>query len=409
MTNDDGPTRINILLVFASPRGADPLRLGAEDRVIRECIERSALRDRIKLDILHASTIHDVRRAMLKKDYDVVHFSGHGTGHELVFEDTRGRPQVVPPEALAEFLSSYSPPISCVVLNACDSIAQGELLSLGIPYAVGFRGSITDEAALEFSRGFYDALAAGKDVEDAFREGSLCVKLTGLTGDFEPVLFAERMSPEQDDVKILSQYQVELTTTDPEEEGFLDYIFDGKESFELVAQISERLTGEINALSGAIEADTVALQGLDGRTGMPVLNARLRIVNSSAGTLESFATNLDQATPALRDAYSRAIDCYGKAARLLATDFDTDSVEEIKSADETVEDLYESVSLARQSVLQMQESVDGLPRLTKIFTRSKRHASRSLGNLANELGVGLELTREVQDLMNELLEKDRDS
>lgn len=182
-------SRTRILAVFANPRGSDPLRLSTEDRVIHECLQLSRRRDNISLDVLHAATIHDVRRALLNKDYRIVHFSGHGTGKGLAFEDELGHPRLIPQEALAEFLSAYSPPIECVILNACYTDTQGQLISFGVPYTIGMDGAISDEGATEFTRGFYDAIGAGKDVEFAYQEGCRTIKLMGLPDGSIPVLF----------------------------------------------------------------------------------------------------------------------------------------------------------------------------------------------------------------------------
>jgi hypothetical protein len=42
---------------------------------------------------------------------------------------------------------------------------------------------IEDESAAHFSRGFYDALSAGKSYEEAFEEGISAVKLKGGAAD----------------------------------------------------------------------------------------------------------------------------------------------------------------------------------------------------------------------------------
>ena len=177
-----------ILAVFANPRGSNPLRLSAEDRVIHECLRLSKYRGKISLDVLHAATIHDVRRALLEKDYRIVQFSGHGTGLGLALEDQLGQMRLVPQEALAEFLSAYSPPIECVILNACYSKLQGQLIAAKVPYVIEMDGAISDEGATEFTRGFYDAIGAGKDIEFAYQEGCRTIKLMGLPGGCIPAI-----------------------------------------------------------------------------------------------------------------------------------------------------------------------------------------------------------------------------
>lgn len=169
--------KIKVLVVFANPRGTDPLRLGTEDRVIRESIKLSRYRENISLTIHHATTVHDLRRALLDEEFQIIHISGHGTGSGLVLEDELGGKYVVPQQALGELFSAYSPPIYCVILNACYSISQGQLTSLGIPFTVAVEGPISDDAAIEFSRGLYDAVGAGKKIDFAYEEGCRTVKL----------------------------------------------------------------------------------------------------------------------------------------------------------------------------------------------------------------------------------------
>jgi len=195
---DEGLTLMKhtkVLAVFANPTGSSPLKLGSEDRVIRECVTRSRYRENISLEIRHAITIHDLRRALLEEDYRIVQFSGHGTGKGLAFEDEQGRVRLVPPLALAELLAAYSPPIECVILNACYSNVQGQIVSSGVPFTIGMDGPVSDAGATEFTRGFYDAIGAGKDVEFAYQEGCRTIRLMGLPDGTVPMLFTKSIPP----------------------------------------------------------------------------------------------------------------------------------------------------------------------------------------------------------------------
>ena len=169
-------SKINVLVVFANPRGTDQLKLGAEARVIRQSIRLSRYRDDISLTISDATTVHDLRRSLLDEDFQIVHISGHGTGTGLVLEDDSGGMYVVPQQALADLFQAYES-IQCVILNACYSISQAQLMSLGIPFTIAMEGSISDKAAIEFSRGFYDAVGARRAIDFAYDEGCRSVNL----------------------------------------------------------------------------------------------------------------------------------------------------------------------------------------------------------------------------------------
>src|SRR5260370_14497596 len=167
---------INVLLVFSNPHGTDPLRLQTEERAIRESVALSQNRKNIALTTCPAATIHDLSRALLNGTFHVIQISGHGSGSGLVLENEQGGQYLVHEPTLAELFQEYSSSIQCVILNACYSISQGSLISLGIPYTIAMEVSLNDNAAIEFSRGFYDALGAGRSVEFAFREGRRRIK-----------------------------------------------------------------------------------------------------------------------------------------------------------------------------------------------------------------------------------------
>jgi Uncharacterized protein conserved in bacteria len=175
---------INLLIVLANPRGTNSLRLGTEDRVIRQSLKLSRYRDNLSATFCHAATVHDLRRALLEDDYHIVHISGHGTDSGLVLEDDLGEPNFIPPAGLSELFKAYSPPIRCVILNACYSISQGELISMEVPFTIGMEGAISDVAAIEFSRGFYDAIGAGREIDFAYDEGCRTVKLAAPNTQF---------------------------------------------------------------------------------------------------------------------------------------------------------------------------------------------------------------------------------
>ncbi|NJN65048.1 MAG: CHAT domain-containing protein, partial [Acidobacteria bacterium] len=161
---------LGVLFLAANPSDTDPLRIDRELRIIREAIERGRHRGALDLDIRTAATVHDLRRAMLEKDYAIIHISGHGESEGLILEDERGRSLEVPKQALAKLFARHAAKghLRCVLLNACWSSSIGELPEMKGLYAIGMQGPISDSGALEFSRGFYDAIGAGEDIAAAY-------------------------------------------------------------------------------------------------------------------------------------------------------------------------------------------------------------------------------------------------
>ena len=67
--------------------------------------------------------------------------------------------------------------VRAVFLNACETQIQAQsLLACGVGAVVYCRGRISDGAAAEFSRGFYEALARGRAVGEAYEQGQIAVE-----------------------------------------------------------------------------------------------------------------------------------------------------------------------------------------------------------------------------------------
>jgi hypothetical protein len=111
-----------------------------------------------------------------------------------VLEDDQGRSFQVPDEALADLFELCAQQIECVILNACQSEPQANAIAKQIPYDVGMKAAISDDAAIEFAMGFYDALGAGKSVEEAFKFGRTAIALKGIAEDLTPVLRKKKIS-----------------------------------------------------------------------------------------------------------------------------------------------------------------------------------------------------------------------
>jgi len=181
---------MSVLFLAADPTNATRLRLGQEFREIQEKLKLGKLRDRFKLEVPQLSLrAADISQAMLDLQPALVHFSGHGTkGGALCFEDQAGRAQLVKPEALAALFKRFTDSVQCVLLNSCYSEAQARAISAHIPYVIGMNKAIGDDAAIAFAVGFYQALGAGKTIEDSHGFGCVQIMLRNIPENLTPVL-----------------------------------------------------------------------------------------------------------------------------------------------------------------------------------------------------------------------------
>lgn len=178
-----------ILLLAANPDDTLRLKLGNEVRDIEEGLRRSRQRDRFEVGSKWAVRTHDLRRALLDESPRFVHFCGHGAEQEGIYlEDEQGYAQLVKTEALASLFELFSHSIECVILNACYSDNQAEAISQHINYVIGMKQAISDRAAIEFAIGFYDAVGAGRTLEESFKFGQNAIALEGIPEEFTPII-----------------------------------------------------------------------------------------------------------------------------------------------------------------------------------------------------------------------------
>jgi CHAT domain len=168
-----------VLFFAANPVDAEPLRTGKEFMVIERALESGRGGTRIKIRPSLATRAKDISRELLRVRPWIVHFAGHGGGPEESFavEDEDGYARVVPPGDLASLFEIAGKGVECVIINACSTIELAQALSQHVHYAIAMSQPIYDWAAIEFSRAFYQALAADQPIRSAYELGKRELKM----------------------------------------------------------------------------------------------------------------------------------------------------------------------------------------------------------------------------------------
>ena len=166
---------LNILFISSAPNDEDRIRVDRELRKIEEHIETAKLRDKLILNKKVAVKPETISKAMLDYNPNIVHFSGHGDVDGISIENEEGNSVFFPLEGLERLFSLFTETTKCVILNACYSEEQAKVISKQGLYVVGMNDSIGDDAAINFSVGFYQAIGAGKKIEFAFDMGMVLI------------------------------------------------------------------------------------------------------------------------------------------------------------------------------------------------------------------------------------------
>jgi hypothetical protein len=161
-----------ILYIAASPTDMPPLRSDKEMREIREELQLGRYRDWFKFESRAAARYKDIGQALIDADPKVVHFSGHGQADgSLYVEDESGYRIAVAPGGIAELFGIHKKTVKCVIVNACHTMLLAQAMVEHIDHVIGMRQEVGDGAAITFSIGFYQGLAGGASVADAFQRG----------------------------------------------------------------------------------------------------------------------------------------------------------------------------------------------------------------------------------------------
>lgn len=187
-----------ILFLASDPSDVSRLRLGQELREIHEKLQMAAMRHKFNLKQRMSVRPVDISQAILDEEPRIVHFSGHGTNTgELCFEDELGQARSVDPEALGALFELIAEQVDCVIMNACYSAVQADAIARHIKYVIGMTKEIGDKAAISFAIGFYQALGAGKSIEEAYKFGCVQIRLQGIPEHLTPVLLNKETLPQK--------------------------------------------------------------------------------------------------------------------------------------------------------------------------------------------------------------------
>lgn len=186
------PEKIKILFLAASPANEVHLKLDIEFREIGERLQKAKYRDSFDLVSKWAVRVSDLSAYLMEYKPDIVHFSGHGSyTHELILLNKNGDAHPVSAEKLSELFSVLKENIRCVILNACYSEGQAQAIAKQIDCVIGMSDAIGDDSAIVFAEHFYQALAYGKNVEDAFKLGCLQIDMENLDEGSTPKLISQ--------------------------------------------------------------------------------------------------------------------------------------------------------------------------------------------------------------------------
>jgi hypothetical protein len=198
----EGPLRV--LVALSSPTDHPRLDIAREWDILCQALEPSITAGRLELRrVPGCCTFDNLRDSLRHFNTHIFHFVGHGLPGALVLEQESGRGLEMEATHLRSAFPSGALP-RLIVLNACSGaiaedvpfsgLAQG-FLKQGVPAVVAMQASITDDAALIFTRYFYRDLVETGAVDTSLTEARLRMQGNGHPIEWgTPVLYMRALS-----------------------------------------------------------------------------------------------------------------------------------------------------------------------------------------------------------------------
>ncbi len=208
---------LRVLVMISSPNNHPRLNVEQEWSRLHESLlplEEKGMIELIRLDV---ATLGVLQQSLRQSEFHVFHFIGHGGFDQgtqdgvLIFEDEAGMGRPVSGQDLGVLLHDHTS-MRLAVLNACEGARASRsdpfagtaqsLAQQGLPAVIAMQFEITDEAAIQFSREFYAAVADGYPVDASLAEARKAIFAQGCGQEWgTPVLYLRASDGRIFDVK----------------------------------------------------------------------------------------------------------------------------------------------------------------------------------------------------------------
>jgi hypothetical protein len=197
---------IRILGMTAGPKDLPELNTDREKQRLDLALKSLVDRGVVEFKWVPGERWEDLEEALWQGPWHIFHFVGHGGFNEtrqtgvIYLSTDRGLSRELSAIDIGRLLGDHDP-LRLAVLNSCET-AEGDrtdvfsstaatLVRRGTPAVVAMQFQITDDAAIQFSRTFYAAIAHGMPIDTAMAAARKAVAV-GITNSYEwgtPVLF----------------------------------------------------------------------------------------------------------------------------------------------------------------------------------------------------------------------------
>ena len=190
------PTRL--LFAYSTPLNVSTLRLGTEEKQIKEALRAITDRDKIHIDTIPAVELKDFSNAFNRYRPNILHISSHGNQEHIALENEKGQAITVDGDMLINIVKLAGKQLKIVVLNACESSKMAASLTDVVDVTIGMNMSIGDNAARAFAVQLYSSIGENIPIGLAFEQAKFAISANGISEADTPVLhYRKGIHPEK--------------------------------------------------------------------------------------------------------------------------------------------------------------------------------------------------------------------
>jgi hypothetical protein len=172
--------KVKILYLAANPIDTDHLLLQEEARDLEERIRLGTRRDDFEVIYCLAVRPRDLLRGLQEVQPHIIHFGGHGNDDkQIVLQNDVGESCPVAPQDLADLVELFKTNLKVALMSCCYGRLQAEALNRALDFTIGMDEPLSDVGAVSFSAAFYQVLASGGSVKQAFESARLLTRMEG--------------------------------------------------------------------------------------------------------------------------------------------------------------------------------------------------------------------------------------
>ncbi len=175
---------MKVLFLGFNPQNQKFLDVNREVNLIETELMKCKVRGLVVFKSFVNLTIEEFRVRLSNSEYDIIHFSCHGTYKDIIITDENLQYIYISISKLTDFLKTKKIKIKCIILNTCNSRDNAKALhqELDLDYAIGMNGYIPDQTAIKFSSAFYQALGDGESIKQSFDRAKDMITKNNILG-----------------------------------------------------------------------------------------------------------------------------------------------------------------------------------------------------------------------------------